>query len=402
MRIVIYGINFSPELTGTGKYTGEMANWLARQGHEVRVITAPPYYPEWKIMDGYRNFYSISRLENLSVIRCPLFVPSQPSAVKRILHLLSFSISSFFPMIGCSLWRPDIVIQIVPTLLCSFQTLVVCKLFGFKSVLHIQDFEVDAMFGLSLAESRGIKKIAHWIEGKILSRYEFVSTISEGMLDRASSKGVNADRLVFFPNWAEVDRFKHQKKDKDFLRSLGIDLGKKVVLYSGNLGEKQGLELILFAADLLRERSDIHFLVVGKGVYRNKLESLAEDLELPNVSFFSLFPYETLPKLLASADCHLVVQKSGIADAVLPSKLTNILAVGGNAVITASPSTTLGILCEDLPGIAVLAEPESVESLASGIDLALSFPVPNHIARSYAESFLDKEFILRRFINEIT
>ena len=158
MKILIYGINFSPELTGIGKYTGERAEWLADQGHEVRVITAPPYYPEWSIGKKYVNFYSCNKSKNITIIRCPLYVPSKPTAVKRLLHLASFSISSFLPVIGSAFWKPDIVIHIVPTLLCSVQTLILSKLVKAKSVVHIQDYEVDAMFDLSIAKI--IEKLA--------------------------------------------------------------------------------------------------------------------------------------------------------------------------------------------------------------------------------------------------
>ena len=401
MKILIYGINFSPELTGIGKYTGEMASWLAHQGHKVRVITAPPYYPEWAVREEHLNFYSISRSKNMTIIRCPLYVPSTPNAVKRILHLVSFSISSFLPVVGCAFWKPDIVVQVVPTLFCSLQTLIVCKLTGSKSIVHIQDYEVDAMFDLSIAKSRVFKRIAYWLERKILNNFQVVSTISPGMLKRASTKGINEKKLLFFPNWSEVDRFKDQSKDQKFLRDLGIGSEKKIVLYSGNLGEKQGLEAVIYAADFMRGRSDIHFLIVGEGMCEVNLKFLANELELQNVSFCPLLPYETFPKLLASADCHLVIQKRDISDAVLPSKLTNILAIGGNAVITASPTTTLGNLCEDFPGIAVLVEPESVEFLVSGIEKALSMSVPNRVAQFYAKNFLDKDLILSQFFSDI-
>ena len=103
------------------------------------------------------------------------------------------------------------------------------------------------------------------------------------------------------------------------------------------MGEKQGLEAVVYAADLMRGKTDLQFIMVGEGVVKANIEKLASELNLQNISFFPLLAYSMLPKLLASADCHLVIQKKGAADAVLPSKLTNILAVGGNAVITASP-----------------------------------------------------------------
>ena len=398
MRILIYGINFSPELTGIGKYSGEMAHWLASEEHEVRVITAPPYYPEWSISEKYKNFFSFQKSKNLSIIRCPLFVPSKPTAIKRLLHLASFSISSFIPVLGSVFWKPDIVIQVVPTLFCSIQTLLIAKLAGAKSVVHVQDYEVDAMFDLSIAKTGLLKKTAYWLEKKVLNSFHTVSTISQGMLNRAIQKGVDQKKLLFFPNWTEVARFENRSKNKKFLTDLGINPEKKIVLYSGNMGVKQGLELVVYAASFFKANNDIHFVMVGEGVAKESLEKLSDELNLKNISFFSLVPYNQLPDLLGSADCHLVIQKKGAADAVLPSKLTNILAVGGNSVITAKADTTLGILCKDFPQIAVLVEPESLEALVSGIEKSLLMTIPNKIAKNYAREYLDKDMILKRFV----
>lgn len=401
MKVLIYGINFTPELTGIGKYSGEMAEWLADQGYDVRVITALPYYPEWAINKKYVNFYSYSISKNITVIRCPLYVPLKVTSFKRLLHLMSFSISSFLPVIGSVFWKPDIVIQVVPTLFCSVQTLILSKLVKAKSVVHIQDYEVDAMFDLSIAKTGLFKEFAYWLEKKILNSFHVVSTISKGMIYRASQKGIEDKKLLFFPNWAELGRFENQNRDENFLSDLGINSEKKIVLYSGNMGEKQGLEAVVYAADFMRDRTDIQFIMVGEGVVKANIEKLANELNLQNIFFFPLVAYSMLPKLLASADCHLVIQKKGAADLVLPSKLTNILAVGGNAVITASANTTLGIFCRDFPEIAVLVEPESVKDLIGGIDRALSMPLPNQIAKKYAKDFLDKDLILDRFVKEV-
>jgi len=119
------------------------------------------------------------------------------------------------------------------------------------------------------------------------------------------------------------------------------------------------------------------------------------------VVFAPLQAYEDLPALLASADVHLVIQKRGAADSVLPSKLTNILAVGGHAIITADPETTLGRLCREHPGIAVLIEPESVTALNDGIARVLALPAYNAVALNYAAEFLDKERILQRFLAQV-
>ncbi|EGU4606426.1 colanic acid biosynthesis fucosyltransferase WcaI [Salmonella enterica] len=405
MKILVYGINYSPELTGIGKYTGEMVAWMAREGHEVRVITAPPYYPQWKVGERYSAWRYRREEGEATVWRCPLYVPKQPSTLKRLLHLGSFALSSFFPLMAQRRWKPDRIIGVVPTLFCTPGMRLLAKLSGARTVLHIQDYEVDAMLGLGMAGKgkRGsVARLATAFERSALRNVDNVSTISRSMMNKAWEKGVAAEKILFFPNWSEVARFQDvNDADVTALRQqLGLPEGKKIVLYSGNIGEKQGLEKVIDAAERLRDRPLI-FAIVGQGGGKARLENMARERGLANIKFLPLQPYDALPALLKMGDCHLVVQKRGAADAVLPSKLTNILAVGGNAVITSEPHTELGQLCARYPGIAVCVEPESTDALVNGISQALAMPKNNTTAREYAERTLNKENVLRQFIADI-
>ncbi|AMG91061.1 colanic acid biosynthesis fucosyltransferase WcaI [Citrobacter amalonaticus] len=406
MRILVYGINYSPELTGIGKYTGEMVEWMAREGHDVRVITAPPYYPQWKVGERYSAWRYRREEGDATVWRCPLYVPKQPSTLKRLLHLGSFALSSFFPLMAQRRWKPDRIIGVVPTLFCSPGMRLLAKLSGARTLLHIQDYEVDAMLGLGLAGNGKTGKVAQLataFERSGLHNVDNVSTISRSMMNKAQAKGVAAEKVIFFPNWSEVARFQNVNDDEviSLRQQLGLPDDKKIILYSGNIGEKQGLENVIAAAEQLREQPLI-FAIVGQGGGKARLEKMARERGLHNVLFFPLQPYEALPALLKMGDCHLVVQKRGAADAVLPSKLTNILAVGGNAVITAEPETELGQLCDRYAGIAVCVEPESVDALVAGVTMALAMPKNNTVAREYAERTLDKENVLRQFMNDIS
>ena len=405
MKILVYGINYSPELTGIGKYTGEMVEWMARQGHEVRVITAPPYYPEWQVDEHYSSWRYRREEGAATVWRCPLYVPKQPSTLKRLIHLGSFALSSFFPLMAQRRWKPDRIIGVVPTLFCTPGMRLLGKLSGARTLLHIQDYEVDAMLGLGMAgKGKGgkVAKLASAFERSSLHNVDYVSTISRSMMNKAQEKGVAAEKVIFFPNWSEVARFRDVTAvEAAALREqLGLPESKKIILYSGNIGEKQGLENVIDAAEKLRDQP-WQFVIVGQGGGKARLQKLAQERGLQNITFLPLQPYEALPALLKMADCHLVVQKRGAADAVLPSKLTNILAVGGNAVITAEAHTELGQLCDTQPGIAVCVEPESVPALVAGIEQALNMPKENAIARDYAERTLEKENVLNQFIADI-
>ncbi|MGK9172889.1 colanic acid biosynthesis fucosyltransferase WcaI [Yokenella regensburgei] len=406
MKILVYGINASPELTGIGKYTGEMVEWMARQGHDVRVITAPPYYPQWRVAKPWSAWRYRRETGAATVWRCPLYVPAQPSTIKRLIHLTSFAVSSFFPLMAQRSWKPDRIIGVVPTLFCIPGMRLLARLTGARTLVHIQDYEVDAMLGLGMAgKGKGgiVAKLASAFERSNLRNVDNVSTISRSMMNKAREKGVNAERVIFFPNWSEVARFRDVDAPRvmQLKRELGLPDDKKIILYSGNIGEKQGLENVIAAAVALREQP-LLFVIVGQGGGKARLEKQVQAEKLDNVRFYPLQPYDALPALLKMADCHLVIQKRGAADAVLPSKLTNILAVGGNAVITAEAGTELGELCQTFPGIAVRVEPESVEALTAGIQQALLMPHNNTVAREYAENTLEKERVLTQFMTDIS
>jgi len=405
MKILIYGLNFSPELTGIGKYTGEMADWLGKQGYDVKIITAPPYYPSWKISDKYSPCtFTKEKNDKATVYRCPLWVPSKPKTLTRIVHLLSFTLSSF-PLLCKQMvfWHPDAVICLAPPFFCALQTVILSKLMGIKSWLHFQDFEICAMFGTGLVSGGNKRsKIAHLIQAFITRRFDRVSTISQAMCKSAESHRVSRNRVILFPNWVDTD-FLTTESDKTYFRNKwNIAPTTKVVLYSGNLGKKQGLEIMLDSAQALKNRQDILFIIVGDGAHKARLMELSKQKQLENIQFHLLQPYNLLPSLLHMADIHLIIQKRGAAVAVLPSKLTSILSIGGHSLITADLNTELGHLVINNPGIATLVTPEDPDALTKAIIKACDDP---HIgsnkinlkARQYAEKQLDIENILRQF-----
>ena len=302
MKILVYGINYSPELTGIGKYTGEMVEWMARQGHDVRVITAPPYYPEWKVGERYSSWRYRREEGAATVWRCPLYVPKQPSTLKRLVHLGSFALSSLFPLLAQRRWKPDRIIGVVPTLFCTPGMRLLAKLSGARTLLHIQDYEVDAMLGLGMAgKGKGgkVAKLASAFERSGLLGVDNVSTISRSMINKAREKGVAEERVIFFPNWSEVARFRDVSESEvaQLRTSLGLPNDKRIILYSGNIGEKQGLESVIEAAERLRGQPWL-FVIVGQGGGEARLEKQVRERGLDNVKFFPLQPYEALPSLL--------------------------------------------------------------------------------------------------------
>ncbi len=399
---MIYGLNYSPELTGIGKYSGEMAEWLSQQGHDVRVVTAPPYYPEWQVPADYNQWSykrTIGRGE-IDVWRCPLYVPSKPSGLKRIIHLASFALSSFPIMLRQLFWRADVVIVIEPALFCAPAAWLTARLSGAKCWLHVQDFEVDAAFDLGILSSGWLRSLVLKIEKVLMRCFDRVSTISDQMINRLGSKGVLTDRQVFFPNWVDVDHIFPLKTISKLREQLEIPSSDIVYLYSGNMGEKQGLEIIVEAARRLIDHKNIIFVMCGHGAAYPRLRELAEGLE--NIHWLPLQPLDKLNDLLNMADVHLLPQKADAADLVMPSKLTGMLASGCPVLATVFEETQIA---EVLESSGVIVPPEDTDAFVTAIlKLAENAEQRQEFgknAREYAVKNLGRDAVLSQFEDDL-
>lgn len=402
MRILIHGINFAPELTGIGKYTGEMAWWLAEGGHEVRVITAPPYYPFWSIQKPYLAWtYKREHTNGVKVYRCPLWVPRKPTGFKRIAHLVSFAVASLPISLMQIVWRPHVVFTVAPTLFGVMVAALTAKLAGAKSWLHVQDIELDAATGLGIVSDGVVARMMRKVERTLMRRFDCVSSISDAMLKRLQEKGVDRARLILFQNWVDTENVKPLDSAGSLRDEWGISGVSRVILYSGNVGKKQGLDVILQVAKIMgRTRPDVLFLIVGEGAAREELEQMAKDLRLTNVRFKPLLPADRLPTLLTLADVHLVVQRHGAADLVMPSKLAAILAAGGVSLVTAEKGTELYRLVHDNK-LGMVVEAESVSAILTGLEHLLDDEITRSAfrknGREYASRELDRKKILHEF-----
>lgn len=398
MRILIYGLNYAPEPTGIGKYTGEMAPWLAKQGHEVRAIVAPPYYPAWSIEPGYRRWRtSHETLQDVKVWRSPLWVPAKPSGGKRLVHLASFAFLSTLSLLRQLAWKPDVIVVVAPALACAPGGWIAARLCGAKAWLHIQDFEVDAAFRLGLMKGRWLQRVVSLMERKLLQRFDRVSTISRRMMELLASKGVDASRRVSFPNWVDVGAILPLRTPSPYRAELGIPADAVVALFSGSMGSKQGLEMLPAAARALRERlPNLVIVLCGDGVCKPGLER--DSIGLANMRMLPLQPVERLSDLLGMADIHLLTQHGQAADLVMPSKLTGMMSSGRPVLATAHLRTELA---DVVAGRGIVVPPHDLAAFTAAlIELAESEEKRRELggeARRYAEEHLARDRVLIDF-----
>lgn len=399
MRILIYSLNYSPESIGIGKYNGEMAEWLIKHGHDVKILTTFPYYPEWKKYSGYNAWYKIEKTNNVYILRCPCYIPKNPNGIRRILHYLSFSIVSFPVLLAQITWKPDIIFTTIPSFLNAPGVWFLSKFIKTTTWLHIQDFDIDAAIELGIIHNSFIKKILINLESFFIRRFDRVSTISLTMKERLDKKGVRKERQVLLPNWIDLRKYCFKESKGASRQYFSIKEDSIVALYSGSMGEKHGLELLIECARRLQEKENLLFIFCGEGVARKKLQEISHGLQ--NIVWLPLQPENRYVQLMNSADIHLLPQRPGAANLVMPSKLAAMMASARPVVATVGKDTEIYRI---LKGRGVCVEPENLDELVSEIKKLASDEGKRRRlganAREYAESYLDKEKILKKMINE--
>ena len=410
-RILLLGGNFYPEPTGIGKYNGEMIDFLASQNYRCTVITSFPYYPYWKVQAPYARsqYWYRKEIKNppypdsipVEIFRCPQYVPANPTGIRRMLLDFSFCVTSTV-IVLLLLFRPkyDYVISVSPCFLTGLIAIFYRSLRGGKFLYHIQDIQIDAAKDLKLIKSELAIKLLLKIESYILRKADLVSSISTGMIKRIMEK-CNRD-IFLLPNWVDTNLFFPLNEKSKLKEEFNFNSTDTIIMYSGAIGEKQGLEAILYSAERLQNISGLKFVISGSGPYKAKLETLKDRLNLSNVFFMPLQPIGSLNRFLNMADVHLILQKGNMSDCVMPSKLTTILSVGGVAIITAKLHSSLYDFVEK-NGIGILIEPENQHALTSAIQATETGKTENlrQNARCYAEQFLSINKIIPNYANNL-
>ena len=234
-------------------------------------------------------------------------MPARPGGVKRLLHLASFALSSLPSLLRAAAGRPDVILVVEPALFCAPAAWLAARLCGARAWLHVQDYEVDAAFELGLLKGAWLRRAVARAERWLMRRFDRVSTISERMLALARDKGVEPARAVLLPNWIDAQAITPDLDGGAYRAQLGIPADAIVALYSGNMGGKQGLQVLADVARRLEGETRLWFVFCGQGPERAALQ--ARCAGLARARFLDLQPAERLGELLCMADIHLLPQR---------------------------------------------------------------------------------------------
>ena len=394
-NITFIGLNYAPEDTAIGLYSTQWVDFLKEKGHNITVITAFPYYPQWEISEEYkkRPTFIKEEINEVKILRYKLYVPKNPTFIKRIIHLLDFTFGSLINLYKIK--QCDLVISVVPFTSSVLLGYIQKKRFKTKLWMHIQDFEFDAALQTGVGNKKNwIYALLFKLEKWLFSKSDIASTISQSMLNRLSQK--TSSKQFYLPNWID----EQQIDPKNASRHQFMTSNKLKILYSGNIGDKQDWDVFIdFCNDI--DKSKYEIIIVGNG---SKKDWVIEEIRsFSNVTYFEPVPYAELSDLLCSADAHLLFQKPDVIDTVMPSKVLGMMASAKPSVIIGNDNSEVKTIFEESKGGLYFTKYSS--NLIIEMDHLLSNPSLNKKmgknARNYVIENYSKYQILSRMVREL-
>ena len=324
LRIAVLCPHFAPDTAPTGDVITRIVIELAALGHELHVVTALPWYREHSIEEGWQGKMMRREVTEWgSITRVNPF----PGDDKRNLVRRAMGFAGFSALAGLASLRGgrvDAVIAMSPPLtmgLTGWGTHLVRR--G-PLVFNIQDVFPDAAVETGAITNPRIIAVARWLEKVSYHRAAAITVLSDDLRDNVTAKVKpgHRDRVHVIPNFVDTEFIQPADRMTALRRELGIG-DEAVVLYAGNVGFSQSLEMVVDAA---RDFPQATFLINGDGAARTSLEERADGAI--NVRFSGYQPKDRVPEVLATGDIHLVPLKAGLGRVSVPSKTYSILAAG--------------------------------------------------------------------------
>jgi len=404
MRILVLSINYWPEETGIAPVVTSRCEYLASRGHEVTVCTTMPYYPQWRVNERYRGwFWRRETRKGVEILRSWAWIPSRLSALKRILFEASFLAGNLIRTISAQ--KPDLLFVVSPPLGLALTAKLLRRVWRISYVYDVMDLQPDAALELGMLRSGALLRALYRLEKSAYENASFVSTLTEGMRQRIISKSIPENKVTLFALGADEDLFLvHRGVDGDpFRRHYGLE-GKFIVVHSGNMGVKQGLDVILDAAELTRNHPTIVYLLVGDGATRGELETRVAARNLRNVRFLPVLAGDQFFEMLAAADISLITQQASVADIVFPSKTATLMSAGCPLVASVNPNSEVARVVRE-SGAGIVVPPEKPQPLFDAITNLLNDPrrlaEMSAAGRHYAREHWDEPITLARMESEL-
>jgi len=383
---------YRPELIGSAPYCADVAEWWTRRGGAVTVVTSRPHYPRYQVFAEYQG--AVRRRETINgvaVLRLGNWIPARPTPLRRILSEMHFLALGLIALASGRIERRRLVFSLCPSILAVWLGTLALRRPG-RHIAIVHDIQSGLAVGLGLIGGAWLGRLMRWCERKILDRVDLIAVPSPEMREKLRKNGVAAP-IEVLPIWVDTDR----------IRPLPPAPGKApTIVYSGNLGRKQGLgQIVALASELRRRRPELRITLRGDGSEATVLAGELSARGLVNVDMAGLVAPEKLNEGLAAGDIHLVLQDANGADFAMPSKAFNVMAAGRPFVATARPGSALWRLRQE-SGAFLCVAPYDARALADAVlrladDAALRREL-GACGRRFVEQRLHKPKILAEFL----
>jgi len=403
VKLVVVTPHFSPDVAPTGTVWTRIVQELAERDHRIEIITSLPWYRLHAVEDDFAG--KLVRHEDVSWGRITRLHPF-PAPDKRALFHRAAAFAGFSVMgaaLGSRGGAVDGVLAVSPPLTLGLTGAAIARVRKAPLVFNVQDVYPDIALELGVFEEGPLITATRRLERFCYARADAVTVLSEELQDNVRAKTADPEKVRVIPNFVDIEAIVPADRENAYRREYGLE-GKTVVMYAGNVGLSQSLDIVLEAAGALHYETDLVFVINGQGAARGELERKASGLD--NIRFVDMQPLERLPDVLSAADIHLVPLKRGLARSSVPSKTYSIMAAARPLIASVDAGSEVARLLERSEG-GIAVPPEDAEALTKSIRSLLDAPEeaarmggsarsfvegwasPAAVARSYEELFVE-------------
>lgn len=362
IRILALADNFVPERNAPALRVHEHCRRWAEQGAEVTVITCVPNFPAGKVFPPYKNrLYQRERIDGIEVVRVWSYVAANAGVFHRSLDFLSYAASAFLAGFR---ENPDIIVATSPQLLTGVAGAMLAFVKRRPWVFEVRDLWPDSITAVGAMRQGPLISFLRWVEGRLYRSARLIVATSHGLREAIIDKGIQGEKIRVIHNGANMKRFAQAHMSDGVASKLGLT-EKFIVGYVGTHGLAQGLETLIEAAELLREKADIHFVLVGEGARRAALAEMVRSRGMTNVTLVGAVPAALVPNYLAMCNAVAVpLRKSDISPGAIPSKIFDAAAMS-RPILLSVFGLSATLIQNYRAGLVI--EPENAEAFAAAI-----------------------------------
>jgi colanic acid biosynthesis glycosyl transferase WcaI len=400
MRVQFLCTNYTPEKNGMAPFATGLCERFAKQGHDVTAIVAFPYYPAWRVWDGYRGRLSqTEHINNVRVRRTWHFVPKRPSGLlQRLTHDLTFTLSVFLS--GLFSGGFDVICCVCPPPTVALAAYLLSKIHRKPYVIILTDLASDAAMATGILKDGLAVRMARAIEGFGYRQADRVVCICDGFVEKLAERGIAPDRLKLIPLWGDTEKVYPIVAATKFRQANEITGNQFLIMHTGNIGKKQGLIDVVRAAELSKDREDVVWLLVGQGEERGALEEAIRQRHLRNIRLLPLQPEDSLAEMYSAADILLLHQKAAVVESVIPSKLLTYMAAGRPVLAAVSNKSETARYVERAKCGRIIHSEDPIALVETALSLRADCALREKLGsngRAYVLEHFTKDKILREY-----